>query len=309
MREAVEHAGERVREVWDRVPVSDDLEDALLKALGGLKDLALDPAMASVSEKQVIKRFAKHGHDLEAIHDIRRLDLQQIDQVMPKLGLRYSAATAIEGAVAGLAITGGEALAALGSIAGAGVGAAPGAGTIVGAIAVDAATVVAASARVTAHIGTFYGYEILNPQEELFALSAMNFSSSSSQAGKLMAYQQLSKLTQQLVRNKTWQELNEHAIVRVITEVFTRLGLGLTKRKAGQAVPVIGAIVGAGLNASYLRTVAQDADLAYRIRLLSERNGLDPTSLTPDIDVQPADAAGDYVDIDEIVDQERDESD
>ncbi len=118
----------------------------------------------------------KHGHDVKVVSDIRDLDLEQLDRVRPKLRTRYSAAPAAEGAAAGLVITGGEALAAFGSVFGAGVGAAPGAGAIAGAMALDAATVIAASARVTAHVGTFYGYEVCSPEEEFFALSAMSFS-------------------------------------------------------------------------------------------------------------------------------------
>ncbi|MGH9023298.1 MAG: EcsC family protein [Acidimicrobiia bacterium] len=305
LHRVVERAGEKARGVWDKVPVADNLEEALLKALEGLKDLTLDPAMASVSEKGVINRFAKHGHAVKVISDIRNLDLEQLDRVMPKLRSRYSAVTALEGAAAGLIITGGEALAAVGSVFGAGVGAAPGAGAIAGAMAFDAATVIAASARVTAHVGTYYGYEVCNPEEELFALSSMSFSNSGPQTAKLMAFQQLSKVTQQLIRRKTWAELNEQLLVRVLTEMFKRLGLRVTQRKLGQAVPVVGIVIGAGLNASYLQTVGRDAELAYRMRFLAEKNDLDPSTLAPLPTLRDAAAAaGDFINIEEIVDAE-----
>lgn len=304
-RQLAERAGEKVSKTWDKVPGSDTLDDALLKALGGLKDVALDTAMASVSEKHVISRFAKHGCPIASIAEIRSLELEQVDRVMPKLRLRYSLVTAVEGAAAGLAITGGEALTLVGSVFGVGVGAAPGAGTVVGAMALDAAIVVAASARVTAHVGTFYGYEVSSPEEELFALSAMSFTNSGSQAGKLMAFQQLSKVTQDLVRRKTWDELNKHVLVNVITEVFKRLGLRVSKRKLGQLVPVVGVVIGAGLNASYLQAVARDAELAYRMRFLAEKHDLDPSTLAPrPTGTTAEETAGDFVDIDEIVDAE-----
>ena len=305
VRQSMDNAGDKARDAWDKVPRTDNLEEALVKALAGLKDLTLDPAMASVSESSVINRFVKHGHDVNVVSDIRGLDLEQLDRVMPKLRTRYSAAAAVEGAAAGLVVTGGEALAAFGTVFGAGVGAAPGAASIASAMAVDAATVIAASARVTAHVGTYYGYEVCTPEEELFALSAMSFSNSGPQAAKLMAFQELSVVTQQLVRRKAWAELNEKLIVRVITEMFERLGLVITRRKLGQAIPVVGVVIGAGLNASYLQSVGKDAELAYRIRFLAEKHGLDPSDLAP---LHPADAAmdagGDYIDIQEIVDAE-----
>lgn len=305
VQRAIDHAGDKARDAWDKVPGTDDIEEALAKALGGLKGLTLDPAMASVSEKGVVRRFVKHGHDVKVVSDIRDLDLEQLDRVRPKLQTRYSAAAAAEGAAAGLVITGGEALAAFGSVFGAGVGAAPGAGSIAGAMALDAATVIAASARVTAHVGTYYGYEVCSPEEEFFALSAMSFSNSGPQAAKLMAFQQLSTVTQQLVRGKAWAELSESLVVRVITKMFERLGLVITKRKLGQAIPVVGVVIGAGLNASSLQSVGRDAELAYRMRFLAEKYDLDPSDLAPPPTADDASgAAGDYIDIQEIVDAE-----
>lgn len=306
LRQIADGGGDKARDAWEKVPTSDNFEEALLKALEGLKDLTLDPAMASVSEKAVIRRFVRNGfEEVKAISDIRALDLEQIDRVMPKVRFRYSAATAVEGAAAGLVISGGEALAAAGSVFGAGVGLAPGAATIAGAMAFDAATVIAASARVTAHVGTLYGYEVCSPEEELFALASMSFTNSGSQGAKLMAFQQLSKVTQQLIRRKAWAELNEQLIVRVITQVFKRLGLRVTQRKLGQAVPVVGIVIGAGLNASYLQSVARDAELAYRMRFLAEKHDLDPSTLAPLPKTEDAAAAsGDFIDIEEIVDAE-----
>jgi hypothetical protein len=305
LRRAVDSAGDKARDVWDKVPGADNLEEALAKALGGLKEVTLDPAMASVSERGVIRRFVKHGHDVETIADLRTLDLELLDRVRPKLRTRYSAAAAVEGAAAGLVITGGEALAAAGSVFGAGVGAAPGAGAIAGAVAFDAATVIAASARVTAHVGTYYGYEVCSPEEELFALSAMSFSNSGPQTAKLMAFQQLSVVTQQLVRQRTWAELNEKALVRVVTALFERLGLVITKRKLGQAIPLVGALIGSGLNAAYLQSVGRDAELAYRMRFLAEKHGLDTADLIPASAFEAVRASHeDYIDIEEIVDAE-----
>jgi hypothetical protein len=302
VRRSMDNAGDKARDAWDKVPGTDDLEEALVKALRGLKDLTLDPAMASVSEKSVVRRFVKHGLDVKVISDIRNLDLEQLDRVRPKLRTRYSAAAAVEGAAAGLVITGGELLAAFGTVFGAGAGAAPGAGSIAAAVAFDAATVIAASARVTAHVGTYYGYEVSTPEEEFFALSAMSFSNSGPQAAKLMAFQQLSTVTQQLVRRKAWAELNEKVIVKIITEMFERLGLVITKRKLGQAIPVAGVVIGAGLNASYLQSVGRDSELAYRMRFLAEKHGLDPSDLAPLPTANDAThAAGDYIDIQEIV--------
>ena len=57
-------------------------------------------------------------------------------------------------------------------------------------------------------------------------------------------------------------------------ELYTRLGLRLTKSKLGQAVPVAGIAIGAGLNAGVLAGVARDAHIAYRARHLTEKYGV-----------------------------------
>src|SRR5438552_2716501 len=70
VRRSIDNAGDKARDAWDKVPGTDNLEEALVKALGGLKDLTLDPAMASVSEKRVVSRFVKYGHDVKVVSDI-----------------------------------------------------------------------------------------------------------------------------------------------------------------------------------------------------------------------------------------------
>jgi len=232
------------------------------------------------------------GHRLESIDQIRRLELRMVDDAAPALSWRYALAAAVEGAGAGVAITGGEALAAAGSIAGAGAGAAPGAGTVLGAMAFDAAAILAASARVVAHTAACYGYDVRQPEEQVYALSVISWSSAGTDASKAVAFQQLSRLTQQLMRGATWAQLSDHVLVKLVQEMYARLGLRLTQRKLGQAVPVAGIVIGAGLNASLLRSVADDARSAYRMRFLTDKYGLrptgpswDPPNVADDVDV------------------------
>ena len=208
--------------------------------------------------------------------------------------------------MAGLAITGGELLATARSVASGGAAAAPGAGTVVTAIAVDAATVIAASARVVAHVGAYYGYNTRLPGEQVFALAIINWSSATTEAGKSAAFAQLSRITQQLVRGSTWAQLSEHVLVKVVQQTFESLGFRLTKRKLGQAIPALGVVIGAGLNAGILQEVAESAQMAYRLRHLEEKYGVTPPSGRSD-GIRPED---DVIDIEAILEQaEQDELD
>jgi hypothetical protein len=253
--------------------VTGGAETVLRTALGGLRAVTLEPAMRSIRTNQVLRAYVRAGHDVETLEELRQLPLRTIDEVMPGLRWRYALGAMAEGAGAGFLITGAEALTAAGSIASAGAAAAPGAGTIVGAMAVDAAAVLAASARVVSHTAAYFGYDTRQPDEEIFALSVISWSSATTETAKMAAFQQLSRITQQLARSAPWAQLSQHALVNVIDEIYVRLGIRLTQRKLGQAIPVAGIVIGAGLNASLLNSIGTNARQAYRARHLADRYG------------------------------------
>jgi hypothetical protein len=289
-----ESVGGAARRVAERLPnrVTDVADDALRTAMDGLRDLTLEPAMRSVRFELVAAAYANAGHEVASLDEVQVLPLRVIDDVMPGLRWRYAAGTAAEGAVAGAVISGGELLATFGSVAGAGAGAAPGGGAIVSAMAVDAATVVGAMARVVAHVGAYHGYDCRRAEESLFALSVINWSSAGTSAAKVEAYLALSKLTQQLARSATWAVLGEHVLVQAIQKLYARLGVRLTQRKLGQLVPVAGITIGAGMNAAILSKVAADALTAYRVRYFVEKYGLDPLDLMTQEDRSAATSSG-----------------
>ncbi len=306
LKRAFDAGAHEVENAWNRVPGNESVEGALVAAMTGLKDLTLDPAMHSVRLSLVLSAFERSGHQMDRLSDARLLDLEAVDQVKPRLGYRYSAGAAVEGAGAGLVISGGEALIAVGSVFSAGATAAPGAGTVIGAMAVDAATLIAVTGRVTAHIAAYYGYDTNTPEEELFALSAINFGSAGVGGAKVVAFSQLSRVTQLLARRAASKVLSEHMLVKVVERVFALLGVRLTQRKLGQAVPVLGIAIGAGLNFTYVQVIARDVELAYRARFLSEKYQLDPLILlgTSSPVIDEADSRN-AIDIDELIEEER----
>lgn len=262
----------------DKLPPAalDAIEQALRKAMSGFRVLVVEPAFRSVVLKKVKGSYVRAGFEVAGLEDIGDLPLRVIDDVMPALGLRYSATMALEGAGAGAVITGAELLAAFGTVASAGVAAGPSVGAVAGAMAADAALVLGASMRVIAHVGAYFGRDASLPDEQLFALSIINWTSSGTGQAKAVAFAELSRLTQQLIRGVPWLQLYEHSSVVALEKLFVSLGFKLTKDKLGQAIPVAGVLIGAGINAQILHSVARDAVLAYRLRHLVERYGLDP---------------------------------
>lgn len=257
-------------------PATEATERVIRMTLAGLRSLTIDPAFRSVSTKRILRTYERADSPVETLIGVSHLPLRTIDSVMPPLRWRYSVGVAVEGAGAGAAITGAELLASLGSVASAGAAVAPGIGTVASAMATDAATVLAASARVVAHIGAYFGYDTRLPEEQIFALSIINWASASGEAAKNVAFHQLSQITQELARRAPWAQLGEHAIVPILDKMFVKLGFRLTKEKLGQVIPVLGIAVGAGINAQILYSTATDAMLAYRLRHLIEKYHLDP---------------------------------
>jgi hypothetical protein len=300
-RDGLTKAGELGRRRFDGIPGSQHMVGTLGKALEGMLSVVNKVAEKSMRRSAVLAAYAKRGHVLADLEDIRKLDLKLVDKVKPRLGLRYASGTAVTGAATGLAVSGGELLATVGTVAGAGAAAAPGAGTIVGAMAADAATVLGAMTRAVARTAAFYGYDTQRPEEQVFALGVLNFGLAQ-QAGKSAAYLELNKIVQALARNATWAQLNKNSVARVIHVVYQRLGMQLTKQKLGQAVPIAGILIGAGLNARLLAKLTDDADRLYRERFLRDKYGLpdDGVHPTPDADDDPAD----QILIAEIVDDE-----
>jgi hypothetical protein len=305
-RERTVAAAHTAKDQLESLPGADRFEELLLNALQGLMGLAAKAALASVRESAVVEAYRKKGHLVTDLEDIRKLELRDVDRQLPKLEIIYAAAAAVEGAASGAVVSGGELLAAVGGAAGAGAGAAPGAATVIGAIAADAAAVLVAANRVIGHTAAYYGYDVEKSAEALFALGVLGVGTAT-QAGKTAAYIELNKVVQNLARNKTWEVLNKSVVTKVINQVYTRLGMTITKEKLGQSVPVLGIVLGAGLNARLISRVADNAEWLYRERFLAEKYGIDnepPPSRPGDGPSGPGDAPGGVVSIQAIVDDE-----
>ena len=99
---------------------------------------------------------------------------------------------------------------------------------------------------------------------------------------KLAALAGLSAIRSTL-QTQTWKMMANHAAehafsregaILAVRGLARQLGFNLTKRKALQAIPVMGALVGASVNAWYIRDVAISARRAYQLRWLQESGKL-----------------------------------
>ncbi|MFV2104862.1 EcsC family protein [Micromonospora sp. LOL_024] len=237
-------------------------------ALGSAQRTVAKISRAGLSPKQVVKRHQKRGHDVTKLSDLRRLDLDQIHAVRGRsMSWYYPATAAGSGMVAGLVISGGELVTAVSG----GAAAAPSGGAIFGAFAGDAAVVLGLASRAVGHVSLLYGYDPEEPAEKLFVLSVVNAGTAISTSAKSAALADISRLTQALVRGKTWKVLNESVVSRVAVKFTEAFGRDLTKKGLGKVVPVAGILVGGTLNWTILEGIVDTADMVYRRRFLLDK--------------------------------------
>ncbi len=272
-------AGERartLRQFAESAPGIETIDRAITTGLQGLGEGLRDVAVVSVRRGAIVRAYQKRGHTVNALADIRELDLADIDDVIPPLSGFYQIGSGIQGAAAGVAIGGGELLAAGETVVTLGAGAAPGAAQVLSIMVADAALALATASRVVAHTSAYYGYDPASPEEQLYLLACLNLGSAATQAQKSAAFLDLNALVQGLVRGQTWAKLNEHATTAVVRRVYQALTIRLTKQRLAMALPVVGVVVGAGLNSALLRRTAAHARYTYRERFLWDKHGPPP---------------------------------
>jgi hypothetical protein len=164
----------------------------------------------------------------------------------------------------------------------AGEGAATGAAGLLG-IALDIPAALTLSFRTIYKIGLCYGYAP-SAQDVEFVHGILAASGANTMQEKLaaLAYLQAIRTT---LQQQTWRMMANHAAehafsregaILAVRGLARQLGLNLTKRKALQAIPVIGALVGASVNGWYIRDVATSARRAYQLRWLVEHRKARP---------------------------------
>lgn len=221
-----------------------------------------------LTPSRVVHQHQKRGANIESLHEVRQLDLADIDAVRGRTaGLIYSATAMASGAGTGIVATGGT----LGSMFSAGAAALPSAGAAAGTMAADMAFVFSVYHRATARAALVYGYDPEVPAEQLFMLGIMNLTSASTAAAKQAAMKDLAKLTHALAVKMPWAQIEQSLMAKLLKSFMGRFTNEVTKNSLGKAVPVAGIAVGALLNGFTVDQVVRDADLAYRRRFLLEK--------------------------------------
>jgi hypothetical protein len=200
-------------------------------------------ARQTVSEERV---FRKAG--VSCCDDLKRLKLEELDAL----------ANSFHRWAVGYAVFEGGAAGAVGL---------PG-------IALDIPAVVAMALRTVRGIGACLGYTSDTDAEREFVLGIISAAGANSMAEKTAALLFLRQLEVTLLRQTfkamgakaAEQTLGKEAAIVALRNLARQLGVNLTKRKMLQAVPVVGAAVGAAVNGTFIDDIAWAARRAYQER-------------------------------------------
>jgi hypothetical protein len=264
MSGVVSAAGNAVKRIPGAERVTEAVDDTIRVALNGAAKAVFMPAISSVSMERRVRRLRKQHPEVGDQSPFEVLDLRALDKGRPKQLLPFVGM--IESAGASLAITGLEVSTTVTGGASA--------GAVVLAIAGDVSASLALLGRAVAEVAVHYGYDPNEPEEEIFLMGVLSYSTAASLEGKAAALAALSRLSQRMMRRAVWNELQRDVLVKVIQRVFTTIGVRLTHKRLAQAVPVAGGIVSAGLSYDMLDRALRDATRVYRVRYLAEKYAL-----------------------------------
>jgi len=145
-------------------------------------------------------------------------------------------------------------------------------------LALDIPFIMTFALRTIHKIGLCYGYKTKDEKNKHFVLALLSAASANTANEKAEAVKilravdvMIAKQTLKTVAEKAaQQQLGKEAVLIGMNNLGRQLGLNITKRKALQAIPAIGAVVGGSVNAWFIRDVGWAARRAFQERWLIE---------------------------------------
>ncbi len=192
----------------------------------------------------------KHG-GVAGFEELKSADLEKCDQLaatVQKWAVGYGAAEGMTTGVAGLA-----------------------------GLVADIPAIVTLSMRTIYRTAMCYGFEVKSYRDNEFLMAVMAAASANSTDEKKGAVEQMQRIMlkekdPELLKEEAGQDYMSSEAANVGFKTLARqLGINLTKRKALQAIPFLGAGVGAAVNAWFLNEISQAAIYSYKDRWIFDK--------------------------------------
>lgn len=150
-------------------------------------------------------------------------------------------------------------------------------------IALDIPALITLAYRTIHKIGLCYGYECNTFEDRMFANMVFQAASANTVEEKTYALLFLKQIevvvTKQTFRKMAAKaaaaQIGPEALVIFLRNAAKSLGKNLTRRKALQVIPFVGAAVGAAMNASFIQDIAWAARRAFQKRWLIDNERIE----------------------------------
>jgi hypothetical protein len=254
--------------------VPESVKKPIRQASSAVADAALKPALESavsmlelvntwaleLNDPQAIVKLArKQGIDVDLFSELSAHDLKSCDRLLAMNTLQWRTAGAAEGAAMGAL--------ALVPIAGLPV-----------AITADIIVVQVLSTAIATRVAYSYGFDAKDPEEQAF-IQRLVRRSFIAQAAKVGPLREVNHATLALRNRVRWSSKlrADSRLIAALEKVMKHLGPSgahVSVQSVAKFVPVIGILIGAGVNSTVLGNVAADAKRYCQTRFLSEKYGL-----------------------------------
>ncbi|WP_260855641.1 EcsC family protein [Curtobacterium sp. 9128] len=290
---AIDRGAHATSEATGRVVrvVPEMVKKPIRQATSAVTDAALKPALESAvallelvntwalelnDPKVVVKLAQKRDMQITDFTELSSVDLKSCDRLLSMNTLQWRTAGAAEGAAMGAL--------ALVPIAG-----------LPAAITADILVLQVLSTAIAARVAYSYGFDAKDPDEQAFIqrLVRRSFMAQAAKAGPLREASRAAQAAQGRI-NWSAKLRADHRLLAAIEKIMKHLGPSgahVSVQSAAKFLPVVGILIGAGVNSTVLANVAEDAKRYCQTRFLSEKYGLPlPAGLAVDPEEEPVDA-------------------
>ncbi len=220
--------------------IADELLTGALKIIG-------DASFAPVSRGRVLERYRRAGHEIADMADIRALDVAVPDDLTRGLARRWMvAAGGLGGAVGTLG--------------------APG-------FVVDVPALLATNLMAIGECACTYGFDVVEEDEHAFAIALLLAKRKRRLSGRSDVRDAIDEVRDgagQIRGGATRPRGTSATIGTWVRAAAWRLARRLVRRKLGQLVPFVGAVVGAAVDADFTHQTCEIARRVYHRRFLDE---------------------------------------
>jgi hypothetical protein len=255
---ALDLIGRPITVMIDKVPGS--TRNLIDKAISGFMEIMKDISYWTYSESSILKKARKYGLAVNSITDLARYDINKLDQLARGHFTANKIIAALEGAGCGL---GGLSL-----------------------IAADIPALFGISFRSIQQIGSCYGFAMQDPGMLPVIMGIMHAGSGFSVAVKSSMLADMHIAAAALAGKAAYGRLADRTKTALMVEVLKKssrslpgqIAKNISSRKLGQAIPIVGAALGAGFNYWFINNTVLAAYMLFR-KLSIERRHITEQSI------------------------------